>query len=185
MEQVIVVSEGSRSCGTKDTQCRPHNYNVPVVTRSYPTVVTKQSDCADLDCCSPSEIMVPLKRTCLCLSQTPVLLFIILLSLVYIITAVQCWCACSCNTENKKCKTKDGEQCDTDNTARWTAFAINTLVYVLLAIVISMWLYRLSQYKQTTLLAVVMSVAVPIFCWWFFWYINQIMFCQQLNDSNQ
>jgi hypothetical protein len=175
MEQVIVV-EGSRSCGMKDPSCQRVQYGTPVSTRTYAKQVEEP------ECCLPMEIHVPLKKTCLCFSQTPVFLFIILLSLVYIISIVQCWCACSCDNGGK-CKSKDGEQCDTDSTAKWTAFAINTLVYVLLAIVISMWLYRLSQYKQTTLLAVVMSVAVPIFCWWFFWYINQIMFYQQSNGK--
>lgn len=180
MEQVVIV-EGSRGC--KENSCPPSRvqYAMPsrtnetVITRSYP-VKPVRDDYPD-DCCLPTEIVVPLKKSCVCLSQTPVLLFIILISLVYVISCVQCWCACSCNTDNGQCKSKcdDGGSCDTDSTARWTAFAINTLVYLLLAIIVSMWIYRLAQYKQTTLLSVTMAVAVPVFCWWFFWYINQLM----------
>jgi len=172
MEQVIVV-EGGRGY-TKEVSCTtPPRTSVPRTTYQVQQV---KEECPQ-DCCIPVEIIVPLKKTCVCLSQTPVMLFIILLTLVYIISAVACWCACSCDNGGQ-CKSKDGDQCDTDNTARWTAFAINTLVYILLAIVISMWIYRTSQFKQSRSLGLVMSVAVPIFCWWFFWYINELMFSQ-------
>lgn len=190
MEQVVIVEGGGRGC--KEQSCPPARvqYTMPrttdtVVTRTYQSKPVPRDDFPD-DCCLPTEIIVPLKKSCLYLSQTPVLLFIILISLVYVISCVQCWCACSCCTDNGQCKSKcdDGGSCDTDSTARWTAFAINTLVYLLLAIIVSMWIYRLAQYKQTTLLSITMSVAVPVFCWWFFWYINQLMLYATNNNCN-
>lgn len=187
METVIVstprVHCETQQCYTKPINKPPKEYSyiprVSCVTEPYPIVKPVREEPLP-DCCNPVEMQVPLKKTCVFLSQTPVLLFLILLTLVYLMSVLYCWNACNCNNNNHCKKKKKEEDCDNQcvsSSQKWTAFAANTIIYVLLAVLISMWIYRLSQYNQTRGLATATAIAVPIFVWFFFSYINSLVMC--------
>lgn len=189
MESVI-VSSPRVSCDSGCYQTKSYAKPTKEVITTYPVqyqqimpVHPVKDHMSPSDCCNPVEIDVPLKKTCVYLSQTPVLLFIIILTIVYLIASMFCWNACNCNNNNhcKKHPKPPPPQGDTgcnnecvSSSQRWTAFAVNTIIYVLLVVLISMWIYRLSQYKQTTGVAIAVSIAVPIFVWFFFGAINRI-----------
>ena len=142
------------------------------------------------DCCNPVEIDVPLKKTCVYLSQTPVLLFVLLLSLVFLISCMYCWTACSCNNSDKHCCSRNKDSCTkscnkgsnnnnngnncVSSSQMWTAFAVNAIIYLLFVVLISMWIYRLAQYNQTKSLGIAVAITIPIFSWFFFAAINRL-----------
>jgi len=204
MESVIVTTPRV-SCDSGCYQTKSYVKPVKEVIATYPIqyqqvqalpVHPVKDHSSPPDCCNPMEIDVPLKRTCVYLSQTPVLLFIIILTIIYIISSMFCWNACNCNnnnhckkhpkppppqgTDNHHCHNggNNNHNCEENecvsSTQRWTAFAVNTIIYVLLVVLISMWIYRLSQYKQTTGVAIAVAIVLPIFIGFFFGAINRL-----------
>jgi len=178
METVTVSTP--RVMYTNVNDCGPCNKKIITQPRDYERTVTyrapevvRYSEPVEVpgpDCCNPIEIEKPLKRTCLFMSQTPVLLFLILLTLFYIISCLYCW-----NTQ-ENC---EGDQCESSQ--KWTAFAVNTIIYVLLAILMSMWIYRLAQYQQSRSLGLAVAIIVPFATWIFFGKINSLVMCTESN----
>jgi len=199
MEPVIVTSsnrewnvyQGDIGCNT--TQC-PNSkvYVKPAVEYRYPVHQVKDHQTPP-DCCNPLEIDVPLKKTCVYLSQTPVLLFVLLLSLVFLISCMYCWTACSCNNNDNHCCKRNKDSCTkscnnnqcVSSSQMWTAFAVNAIIYVLFVVLISMWIYRLAQFNQTRSLGIAVAIVMPIFLWFFFAAINRLTMGTTNNDNTK
>lgn len=164
MEHVVVSSSPRYDCNKCTTNACPkpvYTTYQPVYNQVYPV---RPEDPLGPECCIQEEINVPLKKTCLTVTQSPVFLFITLLAIFYLVAAMYAWRCQYCS---------DGETC-VESSQQWTAFAVNTIVFIILAVLVSMWLYRLAQYKQTRLTGLFIAVTVPFAAWILFATVNSL-----------